>query len=216
MQEGCIMSARMCSQERKCVPMHRCILVILGFFLHFLVLEYIITMILQATFYTKEVDYVMKLTMAAYGAHWSVDEGVSDTGSKCQTSIRDSNTPSHLSTISNFDIRLMTTTTAYTPRSHWRRASAPKIWNIRVFTFIFGHCRRQCTTGILIYTESDSLRQLQFRPLLAKELMDFSFAINLTIESGQGGEWRLWLPFVGWKRPLRLRQIRAEQNVSTW
>ena len=46
--------------------MHTCHL---GFFLHFLALEYIKTMILQATFYTKEVDYVMKLTMAAYGAH---------------------------------------------------------------------------------------------------------------------------------------------------
>ena len=53
-----------------------------------------------------------------------------------------------------------------------------KDWKIRVFTFILAVVEVNSRLAYKFFTQSDSLSQLQFRRLLAKELMDFSFVVN--------------------------------------
>ena len=54
-----------------------------------------------------------------------------------------------------------------------------KDWKIRVFTFILFVVEVNSRLAYQYFTQSDSLSsQLQFRRILAKELMDFSFVVN--------------------------------------
>ena len=51
-------------------------------------------------------------------------------------------------------------------------------WKIRVFTFILAMVEVNSRLAYQYFTQSDSLSPLQFRRMLAKELMDFSCVVN--------------------------------------
>jgi hypothetical protein len=53
-----------------------------------------------------------------------------------------------------------------------------KDWKIRVFTFILALVEVNARLAHSFFTQSDALSQLDFRRLLAKEVMDFSFVVG--------------------------------------
>ena len=190
----CVMAVAMCSQEHYyLVPMHRCILSPWASSSTF----WLWSTTSKQSFSMQHFIWKKRLCYEAYaGCLWGASIGrwgrstqLVDPGFKYTT-------PWFINHF-KFWHRLMTTTTTDTPWSHWRRALLPKIsWKIRVFTFLLAVVEVDARLAYQFITESDPLTQLQFRSLLVKWLVDFSFVNNLTIESDQGGVQRLWLPFV--------------------
>ena len=131
-------------------------------------------------FCMKEEDYVMKL-MATYGALQSVDEGATQRSVTRQSGIRENVSFKYTEPFFNhFKFRHQVddhNNNRHSPIS-LEESINTKDWKIRVFTFILAVVEVNSRLAYKFFTQSDSLSQLQFRRLLAKELMDFSFVVN--------------------------------------
>ena len=131
-------------------------------------------------FCMKEEDYVMKL-MATYGALRSVDEGATQRSVTRRSGIRENVSFKYTEPFFNhFKFRHQVddhNNNRHSPIS-LEESINTKDWKIRVFTFILAVVEVNARLAYQFFTKSDSLSQLQFRRLLAKELMDFSFVVN--------------------------------------
>jgi hypothetical protein len=131
-------------------------------------------------FCMKEEDYVMKL-MATYGALRCVDEGATQRSVTRRSGIRENVSFNYTEPFFNhFKFRHQVddhNNNRHSPIS-LEESISTKDWKIRVFTFILAVIEVNARLAYQFFTQSDSLSQLQFRRLLAKQLMDFSFVVN--------------------------------------
>ena len=122
----------------------------------------------------------MKL-MATYGALRLVDDGVTNRSLTRQSGIQEKVTFNYTEPFYNHF------TFCHQVGDHNNNRHSPisletsintEDWKIRVFTFILAVIKVNARLAYHFFTTSDTLSQLQFRRLLAKELMDFSFVVN--------------------------------------
>ncbi len=131
-------------------------------------------------FCMKEEDYVMKL-MATYGLLQSVDEGATQRSVTRRSGIRENASVKYTEQIFNhFKFRRQVDNHNNNGHSliSLEESINTKDWKIRVFTYILAVIEVNARLAYKVFTKSDSLSQLQFRRLLAKELMGFLFVVN--------------------------------------
>lgn len=135
-------------------------------------------------FCMKEEDYVMKL-MSTYGALRSVDEG------KTQRSVTENgqrvNKSFHYTEpfFNHFKFRHQVddhNNLRHSPIS-LEESISTKDWNIRVFMFILALVEVNARLAVAFFTKSPTMNQLEFRRKLAKELLEYSYALH---SSGRG------------------------------
>ena len=130
----------------------------------------------------KEEDYVMKLMVATYGALRLVYEGATQQSVTHRSGIRENVSFKYTEPFFNhFKLQHPVdnhNNNSYSPIS-LEEGINTKDWKIRVFTFILAVIEVKARLAYQFFTKSDSLSQLHPRRLLAKELMGFSFDVNI-------------------------------------
>ncbi|KAI2500665.1 Transposase IS4 [Fragilaria crotonensis] len=131
-------------------------------------------------FCMKEEDYVMKL-MATYGALRPMDGGLTQRSVTRRSGIRENVSFVYTEPFFNhFKFRHQVddhNNARHSPIS-LEESINTKDWKIRVFTFILAVVEVNARLAHSYFSQSDTLSQLEFRRLLAKELMEFSFVVN--------------------------------------
>ena len=127
----------------------------------------------------KEEDYVMKL-MATYGALKPMDDGRTQRSVTRRTGQREN--VSFLYTepfFNHFKYHHQVddhNNLRHSPIS-LEESLSTKDWKLRVFSFILALIEVNARLALAFFTRSNTMNQLEFRRKLAKELLDFSFAM---------------------------------------
>ena len=131
-------------------------------------------------FCMKEEDYVMKL-MATYGALRPIDEGVTNRSVTRRSGRVEKVTFKYMEPFYNhFKFRHQVddhNNSRHSPIS-LETSINTKDWKNRVFTFILAVVEVNARLAYQFFATQDSISQLEFRRMLAKEMMDFSFVVN--------------------------------------
>jgi hypothetical protein len=82
------------------------------------------------------------------------------------------------STTSSSVIKSMTTIICVTPPFHCRRESVQKTGKFHVFMFILALVEVNARLAVAFFTKSPTMNQLEFRRKLARELLEYSYALH--------------------------------------